>query len=127
MKVAVSAAGKQPSGAMDLHFGRSRWFLVVDDKHEASLSETGKWEAHANDQNLNAAQGAGIQAAQLLVNLGVEAVITGHVGPKAFRTLKAAGIGVYLCEGATVEQAVRLFRENHLPLADAADVEGHWS
>lgn len=120
MKVAVTATGKQPFGDMDLRFGRTRWFLVAD-------SETGAWEAHANDQNLNAAQGAGIQAAQLLVNLGVEAVITGHVGPKAFRTLKAAGIDIYLCEGTTVEQALRLFRENHLPLADAANVEGHWS
>ena len=90
-------------------------------------SETGIWEAHANEQNMNAAQGAGIQAAQLLVNLGVEAVITGHVGPKAFRTLKAAGVSIYLSEAATVEEALRLFRENRLPRADEATVEGHWS
>jgi predicted Fe-Mo cluster-binding NifX family protein len=76
---------------------------------------------------MNAAQGAGIQAAQLLVNLGVEAVITGHVGPKAFRTLKAAGVNIYLSEAATVEEALHLFRENLLSRTDEANVQGHWS
>jgi predicted Fe-Mo cluster-binding NifX family protein len=127
MKIAVTSTGKESAGAMDARFGRTRWFMVADDKHEASLSETGVWEAHANEQNMNAAQGAGIQAAQLLVNLGVEAVITGHVGPKAFRTLKAAGVSIYLSEAATVEEALRLFRENRLSRAEEATVEGHWS
>jgi predicted Fe-Mo cluster-binding NifX family protein len=120
MKIAVTSTGKQPDAAMDGRFGRTRWFMITE-------SETGVWEVHANEQNLNAAQGAGIQAAQLLVNLGVDAVITGHVGPKAFRTLKAADVGIYLCEAATVEEALRLFRDNRLDRADEADVDGHWS
>lgn len=120
MKIAVTSTGKESAGAMDARFGRTRWFMIAD-------SETGAWEAHANEQNMNAAQGAGIQAAQLLVNLGVEAVITGHVGPKAFRTLKAAGVSIYLSEAATVEEALRLFRENRLSRAEEATVEGHWS
>jgi len=120
MKIAVTSTGKESASAMDARFGRTRWFMVAD-------SEAGIWEAHANEQNMNAAQGAGIQAAQLLVNLGVEAVITGHVGPKAFRTLKAAGVDIYLSKAATVEEALRLFRENRLPRADEATVEGHWS
>lgn len=120
MKIAVTSTGKQSDAAMDGRFGRARWFMVAD-------AEMGVWEAHANEQNMNAAQGAGIQSAQLLVNLGVDAVITGHVGPKAFRTLKTAGVGIYLCEAATVEEALRLFRDNRLSRADGADVEGHWS
>jgi len=120
MKIAVTSTGNQSDASMDGRFGRTRWFMVTD-------METGAWEAHANEQNMNAAQGAGIQAAQLLVNLGVDAVIKGHVGPKAFRTMKAAGVKIYLCEAATVENALRLFRENRLPRADGADVDGHWS
>jgi predicted Fe-Mo cluster-binding NifX family protein len=120
MKIAVTSTGNQAASAMDTRFGRTRWFMVTD-------PETGVWEAHANEQNMNAAQGAGIQAAQRLVNLGVEAVITGHVGPKAFRILKAAGIGIFFCEGGTVVEALGLYRQGRLSQADQADVEGHWS
>ncbi|MCX5857801.1 MAG: dinitrogenase iron-molybdenum cofactor biosynthesis protein [Deltaproteobacteria bacterium] len=120
MKIAVTSTGNQSASAMDTRFGRTRWFMVTDPEAEA-------WEAHANEQNMNAAQGAGIQAAQRLVNLGVEAVITGHVGPKAFRILKAAGIGIFFCEGGTVEESLRLYKEDRLSQADQADVEGHWA
>jgi predicted Fe-Mo cluster-binding NifX family protein len=120
MKIAVTSTGKESASAMDTRFGRTRWFMVTD-------PETGLWETHANEQNMNAAQGAGIQAAQLLVNLGVEAVITGHVGPKAFRILKAAGIGIFLCEAGTVDEALHLFKQGRLARADQADVEGHWA
>ncbi len=119
MKIAVTSTGREPSSAMDPRFGRTRWFMVAD-------LETAQWEAHANEQNMQAAQGAGIQAAQCLVNLGVEAVITGHVGPKAFRVLKAAGIRIYLGSAETVEEALRLYREGRLSEAGQADVEGHW-
>ena len=120
MKIAVTATGKESASTMDARFGRTRWFMITD-------PEEGEWEAHANEQNMNAAQGAGIQAAQRLVNLGVEAVITGHVGPKAFRILKAAGIGIFLCEVGTVEEALHLFKQGRLARADQADVEGHWA
>jgi predicted Fe-Mo cluster-binding NifX family protein len=89
--------------------------------------ETGLWESHANEQNMNAAQGAGIQAAQRLVNLGVETVITGHVGPKAYRILKAAGVSIFLSKAGTVEEALHLFKQGRLARADQADVEGHWT
>ena len=40
----------------------------------------------------DAAQGAGIQTAQLVADKGTKAVITGEVGPKAGQVLEAAGI-----------------------------------
>jgi predicted Fe-Mo cluster-binding NifX family protein len=40
--------------------------------------------------------GAGIQAAQTVANRGVEAVITGQIGPNAVRVLNSAGIAVYV-------------------------------
>jgi predicted Fe-Mo cluster-binding NifX family protein len=120
MKIAVTSTGRESASPMDPRFGRTRWFIVAD-------PEKGVWEAHANEQNMNAAQGAGIQAAQHLVNLGVEAVITGHVGPKAFRILKAAGVGIYLGKAETVEEALLLFKQGRLAKTDQADVEGHWT
>jgi predicted Fe-Mo cluster-binding NifX family protein len=79
-----------------------------------------------NSQNLNAAQGAGIQAAATVSRLGATVLITGHCGPKAFRALMAAGIKIYTGATGTVSEAIAQFKAGKLSLADAADVEGHW-
>jgi predicted Fe-Mo cluster-binding NifX family protein len=120
MKIAVSATGRDLSSNVDPRFGRAKYFVVVD-------TDTNESAAHDNAQNLNAAQGAGIQAAQNVAALGVEAVISGNAGPKAFRTLTAAGIKVCLCGPATIEEAVRRFKAGELKEVSAANVEGHWA
>ncbi len=120
MKIAISATGSEMSSNVDPRFGRATYFVVVDtDTNEAS--------AHDNTQNLNATQGAGIQAGETAARLGVEAVVTGNVGPKAFRTLNAAGIAVYLCGSTTVSDAVRQFKAGELQQVSSANVEGHWA
>ena len=79
-----------------------------------------------NNKNFNAAQGAGIQAGRNVAELGVQAVITGNVGPKAFATLKAAGIEVYIGAAGTVQEALDSFKAGALKSAETANVEGHW-
>jgi predicted Fe-Mo cluster-binding NifX family protein len=120
MKLLITSSGTTLESPVDPRFGRAKQFLVVD-------PETMSCEAHDNTQNLNAAQGAGIQAAQNAVNLGAEAVISGHCGPKAFRVLKAGGIRVYTTQAATVKEAVDLFAAGKLSEAQDADVQGHWA
>ena len=119
MKIVVTAKEDTPDGEMDPHFGRARKFVLFDD-------ETGLFSAHDNAQNLNAAQGAGIQAAESVVRLGAGAVITGHVGPKAFKVLEAAGIPVYLAANCTAGEALDRFKQNKLSKQTTADVQGHW-
>lgn len=119
MKLAVTSQGPELGSNLDPRFGRAKWFVVWD-------SQTGECSAADNTQNLNAAQGAGIQAGRNVVELGVEAVITGHVGPKAFATLQAGGVKVYTGATGTVAQALEQFKAGKLKLSSAADVEGHW-
>jgi len=119
MKIAVTSQGQELSSMIDLRFGRAKWILVVD-------TETGGYEAHDNTVHLNLPQGAGIQTGQNIANLGVEAVITGNVGPNAFRTLDAAEIRVFLATQQTVEQAVAALKEGRLEEVQQANVEGHW-
>lgn len=119
MKIAVTASGKEMTDRVDPRFGRAGFFITVD-------TETGEAHAHDNGQNLNAPQGAGIQAAQNVAELDVEAIITGNVGPKAFRTLNAAGIKIYLCAASTVEEAVNSFKAGTLQEVTEANVDGHW-
>ena len=120
MKIAITATGKDMASDVDLRFGRAKYFIVVDTDTDTST-------AHDNTQNLNAAQGAGIQAGQTVAGLGAQAVVTGNVGPKAFRTLIAAGIKVYLSPPATVTDTVRKFRAGELQEVTAANVDGHWA
>ena len=120
MKIAITATGKDMASSVDPRFGRAKYFVVVD-------TDTNESAAHDNAQNLNAAQGAGIQAGETVARLGVQAVVTGNVGPKAFRTLHAAGIKVYLCKPMTVAEALKRFKAGELKEASAANVEGHWA
>jgi len=120
MKIAISVQGSDGSRMVDPRFGRANAFVVVD-------LDSGQETLHDNAQNLQAAQGAGIQAAQNVARLGVVAVLTGHVGPKAFVTLQTAEIDVYTGVQGTVEEAVASFQAGRLKAAVGADVEGHWT
>jgi predicted Fe-Mo cluster-binding NifX family protein len=120
MKIAVSSQGDNLESPLDPRFGRARYFIVVD-------TETGAFSAADNAVNLNAAQGAGIQAGKRVAEFGVEGLITGHVGPKAFTTLKAAKVKIYPCGAGTVAEAVEQFKAGKLKMAASADVDGHWT
>ena len=119
MKIAVTSQGQELSSEIDPRFGRAKWLVVVD-------TETGKSETHDNTVNLNAAQGAGIQTGQNIANLDVDAVITGNVGPNAYRTLSAAKVKVFLADEQTVQQAIDSFKSGKLKEVGQANVEGHW-
>ncbi len=121
MKIAITAKGASPDSELDPRFGRAQGFIVMD-------TDTGEHQAVPNDQNAQAAQGAGIQAGKNVVDTGAKAVITGNVGPKAFRTLQAAGIKIYLCsaESVTVQEALEKFTRTELTEVSEANVSGHW-
>ena len=119
MKVAVTSQGPNMPSEVDPRFGRAKYFIVVD-------TDTGEFTAHDNAQNLNAVQGAGIQAAQNVVNLGVDAVITGNVGPKAFTTLQAGAVKSYIGATGSVSDAVEQLKAGQLECVSKPNVEGHW-
>jgi predicted Fe-Mo cluster-binding NifX family protein len=120
MMIAITSQGKELTSPVDSRFGRAKYFIVLD-------TETGKFTAHDNAVNLQLAQGAGIQAGQVVVNLGVDAVITGNVGPKAFNVLKAGNIQIFIGANGTVQQAVDDYKQCKLKAVDQATVEGHWA
>ncbi len=120
MKLAFTSQGTTPHDPVDPRFGRAKAFVVMD-------TETGACTAIENTVNLNAVQGAGIQSAQRLAALGVEALVTGHVGPKAFMVLSQAGIKIHPVGPCTVAEAFEQFKNGKLAELKAADVEGHWA
>jgi len=119
MKVAVTSQGENLESEVDARFGRAKYLLVVD-------SETNEFQVHDNAVNLNAAQGAGIQTGMNIANLEVDAVITGNVGPNAFKTLDAAKVKIFLAKQCTIQEAIDSLKAGQLKEVDNANVEGHW-
>ncbi|MDD2998511.1 MAG: NifB/NifX family molybdenum-iron cluster-binding protein [Candidatus Riflebacteria bacterium] len=120
MKYVISVREQNIDALVDPRFGRAQMFALYD-------TETGQCTWHSNSQNLQAAQGAGIQSAQNVVNLGADAVITGHCGPKAFRVLTSAGVKIYTIAGQiNIKDAIQQIESGKIKQAEGADVEGHW-
>lgn len=120
MKIAITSTGKTLDAQVDQRFGRAQLFLILD-------TETDEIKVVDNQQNLNAAQGAGIQSAETVINQEIEVLITGHCGPNAYRTLQAAGVKIVTDAQGTVGQMVEKFKKGELGYAQDADVPGHWS
>jgi predicted Fe-Mo cluster-binding NifX family protein len=91
---------------MDPRFGRCQYFLIVDPQ---SL----EMEALENP-NIGASGGAGIQSAQFVANKGVEAIITGQVGPNAFTTLQAAGMKILVGASGKVRDMLEKYKKGQL-------------
>lgn len=104
MKIAITAHGEDRRAPVDSRFGRADCFVLYDEVD-------GTWTAVANVQNLKAAHGAGIQAGQILAQTGARVLITGHIGPKAFKLLQAGQIAMYSLGEMTgsVEEALSAF------------------
>ena len=119
MKIAITAVNNDINSPIDPRFGRAQYIVILD--------ETGTLlEAVDNSQNLNAMKGAGIQAAKILADRKVEVLMTGHCGPNAFTTLKAAGIKVVVEQSGTVPEALARLQRNEVTFAELPDVEAHW-
>jgi len=102
MTICVTAAGSDLDAPVDPRFGRAAWFVIVD-------TETMNFEPVQNP-NVSVGGGAGIQAAQMVAERGVEAVLTGNCGPNAFAALSAANVQIFTGVGGTVRQAVEQYK-----------------
>jgi predicted Fe-Mo cluster-binding NifX family protein len=117
MKIVVSSQGETLDAPASPVFGRCPTFVFVD-------SETMATEAVPNPA-MSQGGGAGIQAAQFVVNRGAETVLTGNLGPNAFDVLRAAGVPGYLVGEGTVGQAVEAFQAGRLQPMAGANVAAH--
>jgi predicted Fe-Mo cluster-binding NifX family protein len=118
MKICVSAVAGSLDAQMDPRFGRCPYFVIVN-------SETMSFEAIPNASQ-GAAHGAGIQAAQTVVGRGAQVVLTGNVGPNAFRALSSAGIKIVTGVFGTVREAVERYKQGEQKETGAPTVGGHF-
>jgi predicted Fe-Mo cluster-binding NifX family protein len=117
MKIAVSSQGEHLDAPASPVFGRCPTYLFVE-------PETMEFEALPNPA-MNQGGGAGIQAAQFVVNQGAKAVLSGNLGPNAFDVLQAAGVPGFLVMEGTVRQAVEAYKTGQLQPMGGPNVSAH--
>ena len=117
MKIAVCSSGLTLDSPLDPRFGRCANFVVVD-------SDTSEVTCLPNP-GVYSAQGAGIQAAQLIASKGVNAVIAGNFGPNAYMALSSAGIEIYTAAAGTVGDAVNQLLAGQLQRVTAPTAAAH--
>jgi predicted Fe-Mo cluster-binding NifX family protein len=118
MKIAISAKENHMNSEVDPRFGRCSFFLLLD-------PETMEFEAISNQAG-QAMGGAGVKAAQLVIDKGAEAVITGNCGPNAFQTLSAANVKLYTGAQGTVKDMVEKYKKGELKESGNSTVPPHF-
>jgi predicted Fe-Mo cluster-binding NifX family protein len=118
MKITISSQGQDLEAMVDPRFGRCPYFIIYD-------TETKETEVLSNPA-LEATGGAGILAAQLVADKGVEVVITGNVGPNAFQTLNQAKIKIFGGATGTVKESLNKYENGELKELSNSSVPRHF-
>lgn len=116
-RVCVTSTGASEQDAVDPRFGRCAYYMISD-------GPTTDMRAVENTARM-LGNGAGIQAAQMLANMGITIVLTGDLGPNAFRVLRASGIRTFRTLGGTVQEAVADYLDGKLAEIDGPTGPGH--
>lgn len=103
MRIALSSREMSTKCLLFPSFGRAPYYAIYDDQAK-------KWQFLPNS-GAEKESGAGIKAAQLLVEEKVDIVITGRLGPKASSVLTAAGIKVFLLPELPLYEALEKFKK----------------
>ena len=102
MKIAISAHGVEANSLLDMRFGRCKYFQIHNT--DKVLENNGQFSGG----------GAGIAAAQQVLDENVDVIITGSLGPNAFKIIDKSGIKVYKCESIAVSSVLKKFEKGEL-------------
>ncbi|NLM06013.1 MAG: dinitrogenase iron-molybdenum cofactor biosynthesis protein [Tissierellia bacterium] len=98
MKIAIPVDKKDLNEKLAEHFGRATYFLIYD-------TET-KDSKFIENSAATSSGGAGIKAAQTVVDEGVEALITPRCGKNAAEVIKEADIKMYQSKDKTIQENI---------------------
>ncbi len=117
MKICLSSTADNIDGQLDPRFGRCQYLLIID-------PQTLEYEAIPNAA-AGASGGAGIQAAQAVINKQATTLITGNIGPNAFGALQAAGVEILIEIPAPIRKIVEKYNSCKLQKTAAPTVTSH--
>ena len=106
MKIAIPMEEKSINSSICVTFGRAPYFLIFD-------TDTEK-ETYIENPAVAAQGGAGIKAAQAVIDTGAEAVILPRLGQNAADVFAAGQIGLYKAEFGSVKHNIELLKNRKL-------------
>lgn len=112
VKIAISCTGRTLEDKMDFRFGRAACFLIVE-------SDTMESTVLDNSATI-APSGAGIAAAQLVIDQQVDAIITGQIGPNALDILKNTDILLFQGVPGTAYENMVAYHQHKLKKIDGS-------
>lgn len=119
MRICITSTGPNLDSQIDPRFGRCQYFLIVD--------KDGKLLEAIPNKGVQVMRGAGITAAQIVTNQGVNAVITGNVGPNAFMVLNQTGVKIYSgVFGLTAKQSLEKYNKGELKQIEVSTAPGRF-
>jgi predicted Fe-Mo cluster-binding NifX family protein len=118
LKVCVTASEKSLDAQLDPRFGRCKYFIIID-------PETLQFEAIDNTATA-AMHGAGIQASQIVIEKGVETILTGNVGPNAYQVLSTAGIKIITGARGTIKEVIEKYKKGEFQITTNSTVPPHF-
>lgn len=110
MKVAISASGEHFDSPVESSFESAKYFIIVDP--DSSLSEN---YGLLRNPRVNTLEPSGVLTAQMLINNGIDCLITGSCDPSAIRIFQAARIPVFGVKDSSVRKIAEQIRNNHYP------------
>lgn len=106
MKIAIPVDKKSMESTVCQSFGRTPYYLFYD--IEGGTSEF-------RDNSASASQGgAGIRAAQLIVDEKTDALLTPRCGENAAQVLRGAGVKIYKTMNNSIKDNIEAFKEGKL-------------
>lgn len=108
MKVAIPVDDKNIKGNVCVSFGRAPFFMFYDTEKQNSN--------FVNNSAANSRGGAGIKAAQIIVDNNADILITPRCGENAAEVLKAAYITIYKSNDISIEENLKNLKEEKLSL-----------
>ncbi|HHT25299.1 MAG TPA: dinitrogenase iron-molybdenum cofactor biosynthesis protein [Clostridiaceae bacterium] len=108
MKIAIPADGKNMESNVCVSFGRAPYFLIYDVETKKSI--------FINNSAAASTGGAGIKAAQIIVDSKANVLITPRLGENAADVIKSADIKIYKTIAGSVKDNIDAFTANKLSL-----------
>lgn len=108
MKIGLPANSTDVNSPISDNFGRALYYMIYDVESEETRFEK---NTAAMSQG-----GAGIKAAQLVVDSEAKIVITPQLGENAFNVLNSAKIEIYKSEKGSLMDNIRLYKDGQLQL-----------
>src|SRR5690554_6311510 len=110
MKITIPVDDKSLSSNVCVSFGRTPYFLIYDTDTQKSV--------FLDNSAASSTGGAGIKAAQIIVDNKVNALITPRCGENAANVLKSADIKIYKTAGISAKKNIDNFISGKLSLLD---------